>query len=92
MPRLKIDENLPVVHVSDRSTLENLTGSWRTMAPRLRPEKCTGCMLCWKYCPDACIEMIDGRPVIDMDHCKGCGICVAECPPKCLIMVEEGAR
>jgi 2-oxoacid:acceptor oxidoreductase delta subunit (pyruvate/2-ketoisovalerate family) len=92
MPRLELDLSAPVVRTSTRSMSENLTGNWRTLVPRLHAEKCTGCMLCWKFCPDACVAIVDGKPVIDMDHCKGCGICAVECPPKCLTMVEEAAR
>lgn len=89
MPRLEIDPESPVVRVSTQPMSLNKTGSWRTMAPKLHDAKCTGCQLCWKFCPDACIGMVDGKPVVDMDHCKGCGICAAECPPKALTMVEE---
>jgi len=92
MPRLELDPQAPVVRTSTRSQSENLTGNWRTLAPELHAEDCTGCMLCWKFCPDACVGMVDGKPVIDLEHCKGCGICAAECPPKCLTMVEEAAR
>lgn len=91
MPRLKIDPAVPPVRVSTVSMSVNKTGSWRSQAPKLHSEKCTGCNLCWKFCPDACVAMVDGKPVIDMEHCKGCGICAAECPPKCLTMVEEAA-
>lgn len=89
MPRLELDPKAPVVRTSTRPMSENKTGSWRTMAPVLHDEKCTGCQLCWKFCPEACIAMEDGKPVIDMEHCKGCGICSAECPPKALTMAEE---
>lgn len=89
MPRLEIDPAAPAVRISTRSMAENLTGNWRTLVPRLHPEKCTGCALCWKFCPEACIGISGAKPVIDLDHCKGCGICAAECPPKCLEMIPE---
>jgi 2-oxoacid:acceptor oxidoreductase delta subunit (pyruvate/2-ketoisovalerate family) len=92
MPRLKIDPKAPPVRVSTGSMAENRTGNWRSQVPVLHSETCTGCMLCWKFCPDACVAMVDGKPVIDLEHCKGCGICAAECPPKSLTMVEEAAR
>ena len=91
MPRLEMDLDGPAVRVSTRSMTENLTGNWRTMVPRLDAEHCTGCALCWKFCPDACIAVAGAKPVVDLEHCKGCGICAAECPPKCLTMVPEAA-
>ena len=86
MPRLEPDSDLPIILVSRGSTSENQTGDWRTLSPRVALESCTGCLLCWKYCPDACVGIRDGKPMIDMDHCKGCGICATECPQRCIHM------
>jgi 2-oxoacid:acceptor oxidoreductase delta subunit (pyruvate/2-ketoisovalerate family) len=59
------------------------TGDWRTERPIHSTEKCINCLLCWMFCPDSSIMVVDGKVVgIDYDHCKGCGICAAECPPK----------
>jgi pyruvate ferredoxin oxidoreductase delta subunit len=71
------------------------TGDWRgSLHPVFDAARCTNCMLCWVYCPDAAIVTVDGKVVgIDYDHCKGCGICAAECParPQAAIrMVDEG--
>ncbi|MQY82699.1 pyruvate ferredoxin oxidoreductase subunit gamma, partial [archaeon] len=32
---------------------------WRTFRPVVDSEKCTGCRMCWVYCPEHCIEMVD---------------------------------
>ncbi len=72
------------------------TGYWRTQRPVVNYERCTGCYLCWLYCPDNVIEMVPGKgprgqdiPVIDYDYCKGCGVCAAVCPVKAIDMVDE---
>jgi pyruvate ferredoxin oxidoreductase delta subunit len=65
------------------------TGSWRTFVPVLDPDRCTKCLLCWVYCPEACISKdLD----IDLDYCKGCGICAEECPQDAIAMVKEEKR
>ena len=67
-----------------------LTGDWRTFRPLVDEEKCTNCLLCWIYCPDASViveeEQMKG---FYYEHCKGCGICENVCPFKAIQMVEE---
>ena len=67
-----------------------LTGDWRTFRPLVDKEKCTNCLLCWIYCPDASViveeEQMKG---FHYEHCKGCGICKSVCPFKAIKMVEE---
>ena len=70
------------------------TGDWRTFRPVIDLDKCIGCLLCWIYCPDASIKVMDvngkvDRVEIDYEHCKGCGICANECPTKAISMVRE---
>lgn len=65
---------------------------WRTFRPVVDLEKCTGCRLCWVYCPEHCIEMVDDKSVIDYAYCKGCGICVEECPVGAIEMKSESER
>ena len=66
------------------------TGGWRSQVPDIDSAKCTGCMLCYFYCPDASIIIKDGKATeIDLKHCKGCGICAQECPAKCIVMKTE---
>ncbi len=81
----------PRVLIATRSMDENHTGNWRTMRPVIDAKACTGCNICWKLCPEACVDLTDKVPEIDMDYCKGCGICVAECPAKCVDFIAESA-
>ncbi len=88
MPRTK---DLPGGIITDvGSTARNKTGSWRTFRPVVNFEKCTGCGICEKFCPEGCIVIKEvkgfkGRKsVIDYDYCKGCLICMAECPFKAI--------
>lgn len=83
-------ENLPRTPISSAPSTINITGLWRVIRPVVDLDKCKKCTLCWKFCPDAAIELVDGMPVIDLDFCKGCGICANECPAKCITMVKEG--
>jgi 2-oxoacid:acceptor oxidoreductase delta subunit (pyruvate/2-ketoisovalerate family) len=57
--------------------------------PIIDKEKCIGCKLCWFYCPEGCIKMVDGKADVDYDYCKGCGICANECPVKAIEMKRE---
>jgi 2-oxoacid:acceptor oxidoreductase delta subunit (pyruvate/2-ketoisovalerate family) len=67
-----------------------LTGDWRIFRPVVDKEKCTGCQICWMYCPDAAITMDkDNKPVINLEYCKGCLICETNCPVKTISRVRE---
>lgn len=73
---------------STGSMLVNKTGAWRSLRPVIDPGRCTGCLICWKFCPEACIR--PGKlPEVDLDYCKGCGICAEECPRGAIEMVRE---
>jgi len=66
------------------------TGGWRSEVPEIDTEKCSGCMLCYFYCPDASIVIENGKATgIDLKHCKGCGICARECPADAITMKNE---
>jgi pyruvate ferredoxin oxidoreductase delta subunit len=66
------------------------TGGWRSMVPVIDSEACSGCMLCYFYCPDASIIIEGGKAVdIDLKHCKGCGICAKECPADAIVMKND---
>jgi len=70
----------------------NKTGSWRAMRPVLDEEKCIKCLICWKFCPEPSIDLInDGADGIrfNLEYCKGCGICAHECPKGAITMVPE---
>ncbi len=61
------------------------TGSWRLSTPVIDYSKCTRCMVCYVYCPDACITVDEKlTPYIDHENCKGCLICYVECPIKAI--------
>ncbi len=81
-------KDLPTMVVSTGSMLINKTGGWRSVRPIINYEKCTSCMICWKFCPDACISA-EEKPVIDLDYCKGCGICAEECPRGAIDLIKE---
>lgn len=66
------------------------TGDWRTHKPVVDREKCSKCLFCWMYCPEAAINVdSDGFPEIDYDYCKGCGVCSNECPKKAISMLVD---
>ncbi len=66
------------------------TGSWRALRPMIDLKKCSHCMLCWLFCPDASLIVKDSKVIgIDLQYCKGCGICVTECTRQIITMVEE---
>jgi len=50
---------------------------------------CRACGICWIFCPDASIDLSDGKPEFDYDYCKGCGICSTECPCGVIMMQRE---
>jgi NADPH-dependent glutamate synthase beta subunit-like oxidoreductase/Pyruvate/2-oxoacid:ferredoxin oxidoreductase delta subunit len=54
--------------------------------------QCTGCGICWFFCPDVAISLDpDAQPKvhIDMEHCKGCGLCATVCPRGIIEMEED---
>ncbi len=66
------------------------TGLWRTYRPVVDLNKCTGCRICWAYCPDRAIKLRDdGKVEVDYVWCKGCLICFHECPVKAIDKVVE---
>ncbi|MEM1665910.1 MAG: pyruvate synthase subunit PorD [Nitrososphaerota archaeon] len=72
------------------STSDYKTGTWRVKKPVVDLDRCTGCLLCWIYCPEPAIQKRnDGKIEFDYDYCKGCGICSVECPSKAIKMAEE---
>jgi 2-oxoacid:acceptor oxidoreductase delta subunit (pyruvate/2-ketoisovalerate family) len=72
------------------TTANNKTGGWRTYRPQVDADKCIGCSLCAKLCPENIITMKPAKgklkAVPDFDYCKGCGVCAAECPVKAVRM------
>ncbi len=87
--------------VEPGNSVQRPTGDWRVFKPIINQDKCVRCLLCWVYCPEPSIYIIDkpyrtstGREwkfsvEVDYNFCKGCGICVEECPVKAIDFVEE---
>lgn len=79
--------------IKPNSSLNNKTGSWRTSRPEVDYNKCIGCSLCAKLCPEGCIAMIKTKqglkPKFDYNYCKGCSLCANQCPIKAIIMKSE---
>ena len=82
-------ENHPDLAVSFGDTTYNKTGLWRVMRPVFTLDECSGCLICWKFCPDVAIEIVDGYPRVKYEYCKGCGICAEECPKSCITFEQE---
>jgi len=75
------------------NSCEYVTGGWRSERPYRDDDKCTQCLLCWVFCPDASVKVADEKVYdFDYDHCKGCGICAHECPSDAIEMVPEGCE
>jgi pyruvate ferredoxin oxidoreductase delta subunit len=68
---------------------KNKTGHWRSFRPVVEANTCTGCGICFLYCPDASVKIVDKVSLIDYEYCKGCGICAQECPKEAITMKEE---
>lgn len=93
MKKLLSWRELPEGDVLEGGTaVEFETGDWRTYKPVWFEDRCIHCLTCWIVCPDASVNVADGKFVgFDYKHCKGCGLCAAECPtkPKSIEMVLD---
>jgi pyruvate ferredoxin oxidoreductase gamma subunit len=77
--------------VAARTSLAYPTGSWRYNRPVVDPEVCNGCGVCYDFCPDSSLLIVDRLAIIDYEFCKGCGICAQACARGAIEMVLEEA-
>ena len=54
------------------SSRRYLTGDWRSKRPECDELKCTNCLICWIYCPDNSIIVINNGYGIccSVSHCS----------------------
>ena len=45
------------ISVKPNTTLKNKTGGWRTFKPGVDSNKCTGCGICVRLCPEGIISL-----------------------------------
>lgn len=50
---------------------------------------CFKCGICAKKCPNGCIDLSTGLPVIDYSKCNSCKTCIESCPDSGFILFEE---
>lgn len=56
----------------------------------LAEEKCNGCGMCTKVCPQEVFELSGGKAhIVNRDYCMECGACALNCP-KQAISVRSG--
>jgi len=77
---------IPEVIIAEPGSMKIKTGVWRTVKVEIDEKKCTSCMICYLFCPDLAIRIVEGKPRLDLDYCKGCGICEVECPEDAVII------
>jgi Fe-S-cluster-containing hydrogenase component 2 len=59
---------------------------------RIDEDKCNGCGLCAKGCPEGALQMIDGKArLVSEITCDGLGACVGECPEGAIIVETREA-
>jgi len=83
-------EDLPPRPVAEVGTSPLHKTSWHILGrPEIDVERCTGCRICWVFCPEGAIKLEKEVVVVDYDYCKGCGICANECPLGAITMIRR---
>ncbi len=59
------------------------------MSIRVIDDKCTGCQLCVKVCPQGAVAVEGKLATIDLDSCTYCGACVSACKFKAIVIEVE---
>ena len=54
----------------------------KTLVSKNCKSGCIKCELCIKNCPEQCLKMANGIPVVDYTKCTNCGACTEKCPVK----------
>lgn len=85
----KNEKTMPLMPVAFGSMDVNDTSGVRNIKPVIDSSKCIKCMICWKFCPDVAVDIIEEEPKINLKYCKGCAICSVECPKNAIEMVVE---
>lgn len=81
-------EDLPPTPLLKSGVSKFLETPWHLYGrPNIDLSKCTRCKLCWLYCPEGVVRMVEKGPTVDYARCKGCGVCAEECPTKAITMV-----
>ena len=63
------------------------------MAIRVIEDKCNGCTLCVKSCPQGAIEVSNKQAIINLDLCNYCGSCVSACKFRAIVIdIEKQAK
>lgn len=60
--------------------------------PQIRKDCSAGCFkcgMCAKKCPEGCIDVSSGIPVVDYSKCTSCGECIKACPDKVLTLFQQ---
>jgi Na+-translocating ferredoxin:NAD+ oxidoreductase RNF subunit RnfB len=60
----------------------------KAMVMKTCKKGCIKCELCVKNCPEQCIVLERGIPVVDYAKCTSCGTCVSKCPTKVLQILQ----
>jgi len=66
-----------------------------TLKPQVKKTCAVGCIkceICVKNCPEKCITMVNGIPVVDYEKCTSCGVCVTKCPTKVFKMLQYDVK
>ena len=63
----------------------------KTMVKKTCKAGCIKCGVCVKNCPEKCITLDKGIPLVDYTKCTSCGTCAAKCPAKVFKVLPHSA-
>lgn len=88
--KFRTKDEAPIAYPDKLLVLD--VASWRHQMPVLDRERCSGCAMCFFFCPTGCITYNEHDFVVNLDFCKGCGICAKICPRGAITMIREGVE